>query len=128
MIWLIMSTIEHLLLIIISRVPSQLIMVLFDWIEYMWVWNSYHKLFGYLLEKNFTIFWTILTHWNEIVFKGHKNNPITILGKAHYMFCYTMLYNKKTNIIYSDVSPSNQLHWPAKKFSKLVGSLPLLIS
>lgn len=35
------------------------------------------------------------THRNEIIFKGQKDNPITLLETAYYMFSYIMLYNKR---------------------------------
>lgn len=51
-------------------------------------------------------------------FSLYKSNPIAVMEKAHSLFFYIMLYNKKTNVIYSDVSPGNKLYKPIKKFTK----------
>lgn len=58
------------------------------------------------------------THLNDVVFKGYKSNPITVLAKAHYIFSQTILYNNKANIVYPDVFPGNQLYRPGKMLSK----------
>lgn len=53
--------------------PSATDYAVIDCNEHIWdLKNSCHKLFDHPLEKNFTIYWAIWIHYDEVVFKGSQ--------------------------------------------------------
>lgn len=80
--------------------------------------NVYDKNFHNALEKIFTILWGIWSHGNEAVLKKYKSNPVSVLGKAHYMVYYTSLYNKKAVIDPMSCCTSDKPCKPRVKFLK----------
>lgn len=76
----------------------------FSFVDYSHhIWNNrkwYNKMFYNTLEKNSNLIWAIWIHYNKIIFRSNKFNPVYILKQAKNTYQLTMLYNKNTNNFY----------------------------